>query len=761
MTNFPLPNKVNEQLAALNKLNAELRQVEAHSRELLTKKDASERAAARAAEEARGAGARKQEQDFLVDRMNEEIKQLQDRIAALAQQVQTQKLENAAVAGLLAEAQTEMEGLELQKKRRQGEWQANVATFGRMNEALAAAAERARERRAELAALEGEESGFRSRERAAQDEREKLASIEARVRGEADLLARRIADDNAARDGVAAELARAQKALEALEQQLPAANKLVAQLRTRATALQRDGDRIVTETAAIGEHVASALREQQAHDKTAQHSRVAAARVAEAVEAKLLQRAQLENEIARTRVEMLGVQASLEDLEAQLVAATRGVKQQEELSAKYEAEIRRHNDDIQRKQYEVDRLNRKIEQLQSRTREENTGPLEATIHNLGQEIAAKQKQCQELESFWLRSQSELVQLQREAQERADTIRDLKSRHAVLSQKQLRLDNALATQNREARELERSTAALQRDVERLNATVSRSASKRASLSSENAAMAAQARAALEDMQVRLYQLEQEVQAALVEKDTAATRTVELEEEALQWEKKIRMWQETQAAIDPNEGAAETAALQHDVRNLQVLYSRLLRDKERLVQEMERSIDRRGAEIVRTAPKRQVQGETARFQARRLLADLAKASKQLHDENAQLEAAIAQMTAEIQAAKAQIGDSDQEGARLERRRAEMQRIAEEALVARSRAAAAVARYQQLAKRYTAMDSESKAEARAATVEKEWARAADRAARVRQLYEALDQRFPEFREELRQLYKPFRGSIEGAAR
>jgi hypothetical protein len=67
---------------------------------------------------------------------------------------------------------------------------------------------------------------------------------------------------------------------------------------------------------------------------------------------------------------------------------------------RYEVEIRRRNDEIERKQSEVDRLNKKFDLLMSNMKDENMGPLEATIHNLTNEIAKKAKECSDLQYYW-------------------------------------------------------------------------------------------------------------------------------------------------------------------------------------------------------------------------------------------------------------------------------------------------------------------------------------------------------------------------
>ena len=62
------------------------------------------------------------------------------------------------------------------------------------------------------------------------------------------------------------------------------------------------------------------------------------------------------------------------------------------------------------------------------------GPLEATIHNVTKLVAEKEKECAQLQQFWLRSQNELVSITKKSGELSDSSSDLKMRLAVLSRK---------------------------------------------------------------------------------------------------------------------------------------------------------------------------------------------------------------------------------------------------------------------------------------------------------------------------------------
>merc|ERR1712188_106434 len=85
-----------------------------------------------------------------------------------------------------------------------------------------------------------------------------------------------------------------------------------------------------------------------------------------------------------------------------------GLEEKEKLIDDIEVEIARKHTQIERKQVDIDKLNKRYEALTSGTEEENMGPLEATIHNTTKEIAKKTDDCCELKRTWMKHQTELV-----------------------------------------------------------------------------------------------------------------------------------------------------------------------------------------------------------------------------------------------------------------------------------------------------------------------------------------------------------------
>ncbi len=159
----------------------------------------------------------------------------------------------------------------------------------------------------------------------------------------------------------------------------------------------------------------------------------------------------LQNELARIRVDLQNVISQNHTLEDNMNSLTKGCRNffpasnkfpgmldKDKLVERYEVEIRRRNDELERKQTEVDRLNKKYDILVSNLKDENMGPLEATIHNLTNEISKRQRDCAELQYYWLRSQTELVNLNKEIEQQNEVTNDMERQLTVLSQKQLRI-----------------------------------------------------------------------------------------------------------------------------------------------------------------------------------------------------------------------------------------------------------------------------------------------------------------------------------
>jgi chromosome segregation ATPase len=287
-------------------------------------------------------------------------------------------------------------------------------------------------------ALDSEIGNYKKAIQNEQNNNETLTGILNKVTTEISFLEKQIEKYREKREALIAEFTQYQKTLEATEAELIRVNQESRGLDDQINHLQRENDVIVNETVKVEDQIYQNLQIQKTLEKGASSTEQGASRLTFTVRDKEMQISLLQNELARIRVDLQNVIAQNHSLEDTMDALSNGLLDKDKLVERYEVEIRRRNDEIERKQSEVDRLNKKYDTLMSNLKDENMGPLEATVHNLTNEIAKKQRDCAELQYYWLRSQTELVNLNKEIDRQSEVTSDMERQLTVLNQKQLRI-----------------------------------------------------------------------------------------------------------------------------------------------------------------------------------------------------------------------------------------------------------------------------------------------------------------------------------
>jgi len=58
----------------------------------------------------------------------------------------------------------------------------------------------------------------------------------------------------------------------------------------------------------------------------------------------------------------------------------------------------------------------------------------------------------------------------------------------------------------------------------------------------------------------------------------------------WEKKTQLARETRAAVDSEVGQGEIASMTSEIHRMEVRYSQLMRQQEKMIQDMEKAVSR---------------------------------------------------------------------------------------------------------------------------------------------------------------------------
>merc|ERR1719387_1860018 len=97
--------------------------------------------------------------------------------------------------------------------------------------------------------------------------------------------------------------------------------------------------------------------------------------------------------------------------------------------------------------------------------------------------------------------------------------------------------------------------------------------------------------LKELEVEALASEQQIVALKEEKESLLLDTVEAQKQTTLLEKKISLERETQAALDPEVGAAEVRAMQREIHRMRLRYAQLQKRQDGMIVEMERAIYKR--------------------------------------------------------------------------------------------------------------------------------------------------------------------------
>merc|ERR1711959_338464 len=237
-----------------------------------------------------------------------------------------------------------------------------------------------------------------------------------------------------------------------------------------AKEVDKEWVKVHAEKTGYEEKIEATLSEQTTFERYASGEQKDAKKVHEEAAEKEVQVSQLQNELARIRVDALNTLAHNNALKDTRNTILKDLDEKEGLIDQIDVEIARKNTLIERKQVDIDKLNKRYEALTSGTEEENMGPLEATIHNTTKEINQKADECADYKRQWMRHQTELVAVNSESAKQAEVNSNIKSELAILYQQKLRLDGNIVSQEKELTDLNRSISNLRGEMQRMNGLI---------------------------------------------------------------------------------------------------------------------------------------------------------------------------------------------------------------------------------------------------------------------------------------------------
>ena len=192
----------------------------------------------------------------------------------------------------------------------------------------------------------------------------------------------------------------------------------------------------------------------------------------------------LENEIARVKLDILNTENDILALQDKRVQLQKEQSEGENTIKKYESLIKSNHDAHEKKMHEIAKFNREHDKAQKVGDLHSKGPSETTLIQLNTEITELRKERKRLEGEFIKSQTLAVEREINGQVMQERISNLKCKETILNQKNMRLNTSYSIHDKEIKTLQGNLKKYEKDMNKLNDFLALFYQKSSSLKNEN-------------------------------------------------------------------------------------------------------------------------------------------------------------------------------------------------------------------------------------------------------------------------------------
>ncbi|XP_068119380.1 coiled-coil domain-containing protein 40 [Hyperolius riggenbachi] len=539
----------------------------------------------------------KQKQDMFVDRLTREADRLQEQIALYEAQLSAQREDTKAARGAVAEANMEIEAIGLEKKQLLQQWNSSLIGMTRRDEAYSAVQEALSLAQQELLSMDTEIEGYKKSVTNEEEKNEKLAFMINRAESDASMSKKLITQCQAKQEALRVEFSTYMRTLQETEQALSRVTAERAGRLSDLTTLRKQIEKESQVKGSLENEIMEKLQDKLTSDKAAKYSTLLMAKLQKRKLELEIDYSKMENETAQVQLETNHTFSRIKTLQKTLDELDKKIQATNELISRSQSEIAKRTIAIERKQSTINLYSKQIESTLAQIGGKELGPLEIHITALTKQIEECNSEIVAVQQYWLRLQTEMVQLTRQREEQDSAVEMLKKELTILQQRKIRTENEIEQEKRERKDIEHHMRNLKNDMLRLNILLSKNISSKKELEQHNQLMESEFMRSLREAERESIEMQENLGAIQEEKERLLTSLVEAEHQIMLWEKKIQLAKEMRKAVDSEAGQGEIRAMKAEIHRMQVRYTQLMKQQEKMIREMEAVVTRRETIMMR--------------------------------------------------------------------------------------------------------------------------------------------------------------------
>jgi chromosome segregation ATPase len=350
--------------------------------------------------------------------------------------------------------------------------------------------------------------------------------------------------------------------------------------------------KLLNEARALQDKNLIVLSNKETHEKQGDNLSKANQRLNKEIFDVLVEKDSKANEIIRVQIDKVNVESQNIKLKNKLELMNEEITKLEDDYNKKSQRIKTNHKALEKKQLEMDKLNKDYGELMKNKKGEDEGEFEVAIDKLQSQVRKLRKEIRNKEAEWLSKKQELVKKETIYNNISEECVDKRSKRMILDHKKLRLNANYAMHEKEIKEIEFSLKQLREyEMVKFGKLLGKNMSNNQTLKHQIFDVDIKFKEKLTSMENESMKLEMEIEVLREEKADTLAQIIETERQIHLWERKIELQEQMQKIIKPESGLKEIDEMKIFIHKQKLVYKKLQADQEKVIKNMERCVQRR--------------------------------------------------------------------------------------------------------------------------------------------------------------------------
>jgi len=298
------------------------------------------------------------------------------------------------------------------------------------------------------------------------------------------------------------------------------------------------------------------------------------------------------NEIIRIQIDKLNIESENIKLKNKLESMSQEMQKLEDDYNKKTQNIKNCQKNLEKKQTEMEQLNKVYGELIENKKDDNEGEFEVAINKLQKKIKELRKDIRNKDVEWLTKNQELIRKENILNNLTEEVVDKRSKRMNLDRKKMKLNEKYSIHEKEVKEIEISLKQLRdNEMGKFSKLLEKNINTNENLEHQIFDINIKFKEKLTNLENESVKLEMEIEVLREEKSETLAQIIEAERQITLWERKIELQEQLQKIIKPETGRKEIDEMKNYINKQKTVYKKLISEQEGVIKNMEKSVQRR--------------------------------------------------------------------------------------------------------------------------------------------------------------------------